>query len=74
MQAELLIYQEKIREAMKTKDMTGLEQVLNSVVLEGSNTEQLNSLYYKLRMEIIHAQIMQASFFQWRRIKKEKTE
>ena len=47
--------------------MIELERAINEIVMETSNTTIVNSVYYKMRMDIIHGQIMKANYFQWRR-------
>ena len=48
-----------------------LENCINEILHEMSNSVQINAIYRKLRFDLIHAQICLAEFFKWRRRNKE---
>lgn len=67
-------YSDRILELIKVKKTYELEKCLNEITMDLTNTVNINSLYTKLRLDIIHAQIMQTEFFKFKRVQKERAD
>lgn len=68
------MYKSKIANFIRNKNMFMLDKCIKEIVMECSNSVMANTLYIKLRMDIIWAQVCLQEYFEYRTSLNEKSE